>query len=229
MIPRFLTSLLLLGLLVLTGCTEAPATGPEADRGALAPASAVASKSGQNVTKFSANEDHASLQLFQIQGDTEMWAYLGVYRGGSGPQAETYLFYYLDECESDPEDPWSWECRELEAGWGRIPGSAFQGRARSQIRLSVDTRTLPDFNHYAGEGLNLDLTWTATRDFEYSHSGSGRTRWGTWGYQWSGSQSGSSAHVEGRFGSMELPSPGWVGAGVGTSSGMNLLFERRGR
>jgi len=230
MLARTLSSLLLFGLLLPAGCSEAPATAPEADPGEFrAPESAVASRAGQNVTQFSANQDEASVSLFQIQGNTEIWAHLSVHRGGSGRQAETFLFYYLSECESDPEDPWFWECRDLEAGWGTIPGSAFQGRARNRIHLTVDTRTLPEFNHYAGEGLILDLAWTATRDYEYSQSGSGRTRWGTWGYQWSGSYLGTSAHLEGRFGSMELPGQGSTWAGMGTSSGRNLFFDRQGR
>jgi hypothetical protein len=75
----------------------------------------------------------------------------------------------------------------------------------------------------------VDLTWTPTRAFESSSSGTGRVRFGSLVYPHAGTWRFSSARVEGRLGGLDLGSVDPVWGYLGASRGAETSMERPDR
>jgi hypothetical protein len=134
----------------------------------------------------------------------------------------TFLFYSVDDCQSDGSPPDTTRdsippdtlppppvCRTVEGGFGQIPNSDLAG---SGIRsLSVRTNTSvaanPDFTRFAGTGGDVAATWTRSGAFSTQNHGTAKSTFGAFTIQTAGSSWFSDALLAGDVVRFAIVSP----------------------
>jgi hypothetical protein len=215
---------LLLAALLLTPACDRTATSPEAD--SPPDASTQPSLAGNGriapVARMSLNGEVATYRAVTYGFERQRWVTVHVDRSGAGANAETRLFFIIQECDGQLE------CTSL-AGIGSIPPGDFRGNLQRGYTLWTDTRTNPDFNHLGSSGGVISIRWTPDGAEEVARSGRGEDRWYNLVRRWSGTERFRSARTTAEVLDVPTDDSGLSARGwIGESRGVQQEFFRSG-
>ena len=198
-----------------TTTPAASATGP---RPSLATASDTGGGGGGpgNQSHFIANGNSGSVNWF-VSGDSGspsdsggggggfVFGSLGVSRGGSTNSPQTFLSYFIEQC-----DPFV-GCTFF-GGNGLIPNGDLSGGGQ-QLRLATNTSGNPNFFTFGGPSGLITIDWRANGAFQQRSNGTFDVIFPGFRQHFSGVSTSSSANAAGSVVGVPVPpgSPGNIG------------------
>jgi len=198
-----------------TTTPAASATGP---RPSLATASDTGGGGGGpgNQSHFIANGNSGSVNWF-VSGDSGspsdsggggggfVFGSLGVSRGGSTNSPQTFLSYFIEQC-----DPFV-GCTFF-GGNGLIPNGDLSGGGQ-QLRLATNTSGNPNFFTFGGTSGLITIDWRANGAFQQRSNGTFDVIFPGFRQHFSGVSTSSSANAAGSVVGVPVPpgSPGNIG------------------
>ena len=154
---------------LLTACKDATTT-PAAQAAGPRPSFATASDSGGggggpgNQSHFVSNGTSGSVNWFvPASGGGFTFGSLGASRGGSTNNPQTFLSYFIEQC-----DPFV-GCT-VSVGSGLIPNNDLSGGGQ-QLHLATNTSGNPNFFTFGGPSGLVTIDWSANGAFQQRFSG----------------------------------------------------------
>jgi hypothetical protein len=185
-------------------------TSAEPASAALADSLPPGTATGKHVTRYTANGDNA--YFYSSDGANSMYVSVARYSDGTG--SGTSLYYYLSRCSQ-------WECHEVEAGYGTIPGADLKVTGSGHTSLKTNTAG-PAFSRWAGAGGGIAIEWEPRRDYEARFHGTTDQRYGQVRYHSNGISTYRSASVTGTLIGHAVPSSAYSDGQVGSSKSKSV-------
>ena len=140
---------------------------------------------------FVANGDLGSVSWFDpsLAGGFTFGS-LSVSRGGPTTNPQTFLSYFVFECDA------TFSCSVTRDGFGLIPNGDLSG-GRTSLRLSTNTTGNPNFVTFAGPSGVVSVDWRANGLFTQSSSGTNQISFPGFTQQFQGGSTAASANAAG--------------------------------
>jgi Tol biopolymer transport system component len=155
------------------------------------PLSMVGTTSTATQFHFVANGDLGSVSWFDPSPSGGFtFGSLSVGRGGPTTNPQTFLSYFVFECDA------TFSCSVTRDGFGLIPNGDLRG-GRTSLRLSTNTTGNPNFVTFAGPTGEVSVDWRANGLFTQSSSGTNQFSFPGFTQRSQGSSTSASANATG--------------------------------